>query len=300
MNKPKKIIENLKKLHVMAKSMGVNIDVAALYAKNVAGGLEALVEQAFSAYTTKDHPIVVLGRVWRRETDAYCVVSPNLNCRLGEGFEFSYDICSLACRYIIYPDFFSWPWAWIDDDVNERIGRAKCVLIWLRFIRAARECPEMKEDGEWLKRLLTDMDDVCNMAYDAIEHEIQRKLPIRSLVYGAGVTHPAAPGAGFTAKDRRRLNMSLNRIERAAVFGDTLTPAQMAGHVRRKQAKYGARLYSPSSKYKQGVSFREAAKKTIDASEFKDVEGAYSIQQIKALAQAIRREYNKPMPDSAT
>ena len=72
---PEKAVARLRKLSVYAKSSGVNIDVAALYAENVAGGLEALAEQELGLCAGGSMDVIgVLGKVWRRETEGYCVL----------------------------------------------------------------------------------------------------------------------------------------------------------------------------------------------------------------------------------
>ena len=95
----------------------------------------------------------------------------------------------------------------------------------------------------------------------------------------------SAKKEGFTPEDRRRLC----RIEQASVYSKTPTEAQHSSNVRRQQVKYGAELYRPSTRFKKGFSFVQAAKAAINSPDFRDAEGAYSLSEKKTLAQAIRR-----------
>ena len=101
---------------------------------------------------------------------------------------------------------------------------------------------------------------------------------------------------GFTPEDRRRLR----RIEQASVFNQTPTESQHAGNVRRQQVEYGAKLYRPSTKFKRGFSFAQAAKAAINSPDFRDAEGAYSLSEKKSLTQAIRRYVRRGESDPAT
>ena len=94
---------------------------------------------------------------------------------------------------------------------------------------------------------------------------------------------------GFTQADRTMLR----QVQRAAVFGEIPTDAQVAGDVRRRQVTYGANLYRPSSRHVKGVSFADAAQKAILAQQFKGVAGAYTMSEKHSLARAIQRACKK-------
>ena len=94
---------------------------------------------------------------------------------------------------------------------------------------------------------------------------------------------------GFTQADRTLLR----QVQRAAVFGEMPTDAQVAGDVRRRQVAYGANLYRPSSRHVKGVSFADAAQKAILAQQFKGVAGAYTMSEKHSLARAIQRACKK-------
>lgn len=301
MTEPEKAIAKLKKLDVFARASGAKIDVAALYAENMANGLEGKVSQELGVHAVGDSFMNELGKSYRGETQI-CNSCIRLNTIAHRPFKCPSltddGACQVSCSYVM-PDCISWPWQQIDSETNVRIGRFANVLMWFRFMNAMRAGEDIA-DGKWRHDLLADFDVICRIACAAVETKIEKEIAELENAEDPSPSPPPSTGS-FRKSDRKMLFKVYKRV----VLEEAPDDAQRAGDIRQRQILHGLRLYKPSSMHKKGVSFREAAKRTISDQKFKGkggklISGAYTLNEIDTLAQAIRRAYNAEEADSAT
>ncbi len=126
---------------------------------------------------------------------------------------------------------------------------------------------------------------LLNIAIQHIERDLRTKASAAE-----------SNAAGFLKGDRSMLR----QIQRATVFGEVPSAAEVAGDVRRQQVVYGASFYRERTKYDEGFSSYKAAEMAICAPQFNGVQGAYSLAEKAALAKAIIREYRHPKDDFGT
>ena len=299
MTEPEKAVKKLKKLDLFARASGAKIDVAALYAENMANGLVGKVSQELGVHSG-DSFMKELCKSYCGETHI-CDSCRRLNSIAGRPFDCHSLVdgaCQVSCTYVM-PDCLSWPWLQICFEAKDRIGRFANVLMWFRFINAARAGEDIA-DGKWRNDLLDDFDVICRIACAAVETKIAKEVAELETAEVPPQSPPPSDGS-FRKSDRKMLS----KVYRRVVLEEDPDDAQRAGDIRQRQVLHGVGLYKPSSKYGKGVSFREAAKRTINADKFKGkggklLSGAYTLNEIASLAQAIRRAYNAEEADSDT
>ena len=289
MTEPEKAVARLKELHAAAYSAGININAGEMYVDYVAKGLERLVAQEFGLYDGDD----VFRSMMKEQYIGWigsCEKCRMLNVMFGSPFAKASIEEKVPCRFsclYYWPNGMDWPWLYVAPGVRVHVEAAMWTIMWLRLKRAVDAGEDVKT-GEWRAALAKDLDEVCHKACDAIGRRIEWEKN------DAAEGQSPSPAVGSFRKSDRKM---LSKVYRRVVLEETPDDAQRAGDIRQRQVLHGVGLYRPSTKGKPGISFREAARRTINDGKFKGkggrpLPGTYTLNEINTLAQAIRRAYN--------
>ncbi len=179
---------------------------------------------------------------------------------------------------------------WFTDELNKYFGirHAEAVAEFRVLVNRMTDMDVVSGQSEIRKESklisMKGMDALHRLGVLSAAREMELRHPSGRHPIGTG--SPVTPPGGFTAKDRKMLR----EIHQASFLNEIPTDAQMADGARHQQILLGAELYRPRTKYDKGLSFGKAAKAAIEDPQFHSVPGAYSPDEERSLAQAIRRE----------